>query len=249
MIPKIIHYCWLSKDQIPDNMKKWMESWKKLRGYEFILWNFDRFDENSSVWVKQAFDAKKYAFAADYIRAFALYNYGGIYMDMDVEVIKPFDDLLDNDYLLAEENPFGLEAGIMGASKGCPLFKDVLDWYNARHFLDKDGKIPSPPPNMPKVIQSVWKEKYELCRDWKTKSPKFDGKTIYIYPWYYFTSRDYPFRDIVVKPESYTIHHFAGSWIGSRKGLKFWIKQILGKKITRKIILLKHINDKDWGND
>ena len=80
MIPKIIHYCWLSNDPIPENMQKWMSTWKKLNGYEFILWNFDRFDINSSIWVKQAFNAKKYAFAADYIRAFALYNYGGIYM-------------------------------------------------------------------------------------------------------------------------------------------------------------------------
>ncbi len=72
-----------------------MKSWKeKLYDYEFILWDLNRFDLNRSLWVKQAFEAKKYAFAADYIRLYALYNYGGIYMDMDVEVIKSFNDLL-----------------------------------------------------------------------------------------------------------------------------------------------------------
>ena len=168
---------------------------------------------------------------------------------MDVEVIKPFDNLLDNDYLIAEENPLGLEAGIMGAAKGCQLFKDVLDWYDGRAFLDEKGQLPEPAPYMPGVIQSVWQQKYVLSREWITKDKEFDGKTVYIYPWYYFTSRDYPFRDIVVKPESYTIHHFAGSWLPKGKGIKYWIKSLLGKKITRIIISLKHRNDSYWGNE
>ena len=81
MIPKIIHYCWLSNDPIPDDLKKCMDSWKeKLPDYEVMLWNFDRFPKTKSQWVSDAFDNKKYAFAADYIRLNALYNYGGIYL-------------------------------------------------------------------------------------------------------------------------------------------------------------------------
>ena len=76
MIPKIIHYCWLSNDAVPQELQMYMATWKeKLPSYEFILWNFDRFDINSSLWVRQAFEAKKYAFAADYIRLYAVYNY------------------------------------------------------------------------------------------------------------------------------------------------------------------------------
>ena len=87
MIPKIIHYCWLSNDPIPSNIQHYMDSWKKyLPDYEFIHWNFDKFDKSSSRWVSEAFDNKKYAFAADYIRLYALYHYGGIYLDMDVDV-------------------------------------------------------------------------------------------------------------------------------------------------------------------
>ena len=68
MIPKIIHYCWLSNDPIPQKLKECMETWKeKLPDYEFILWNFDRFDKNSSIWVQQAFDNKKYAFKLRYL--------------------------------------------------------------------------------------------------------------------------------------------------------------------------------------
>lgn len=247
MIPKIIHYCWLSGDPIPEDMRGWMESWRKLEGYEFMLWDLKRFDINSSVWVRQAFGAGKYAFAADYIRAYALYHYGGIYMDMDVEVLRTFDDLLDNEYMLAEENPLGIEAGIMGAEKGCTLFGEILEWYDGRQFLDGNGNIPTPAPYMPGVIQSVWGGKYTLSRNWKRKTGRFDGKTIYLYPWYFFTSRDYPYRDVVVRPESYTIHHFAGSWLPARRGAKYWMKRMLGKRLTRAVISMKHKNDKNWG--
>ena len=93
MIPKIIHYCWLSNDPVPENLQKCMDSWKRyLPDYEFMLWNFDRFDKKSSLWVEQAFDNRKYAFAADYIRLFAIYNYGGIYLDMDVDGLRDVSD-------------------------------------------------------------------------------------------------------------------------------------------------------------
>ena len=87
MIPKQIHLCWLSGDPYPAKIEKCLASWKKhLPDYEVVLWDTERFDLESVPWVKQAFEAKKYAFAADYIRFYALYNYGGIYLDSDVEV-------------------------------------------------------------------------------------------------------------------------------------------------------------------
>ena len=82
MIPKIIHYCWLSGEPIPWQLQICMASWKKyLPEYEFVMWDTQRFDINSLLWTKQAFEAKKYAFAADYIRLYAVYTYGGIYLD------------------------------------------------------------------------------------------------------------------------------------------------------------------------
>ena len=88
MIPKIIHFCWMSGDPYPEKIQKCIDSWKKiLPDYEFWLWDSNRFDMESSVWVKEAFAARKYAFCADYIRCFALYTYGGIYLDSDVEVL------------------------------------------------------------------------------------------------------------------------------------------------------------------
>lgn len=135
MIPKIIHLCWLSGDAYPPLIQKCINSWKTvLPDYEIWLWDGKRFDINSSIWVKEAFSVKKYAFAADYIRCYALYHFGGIYLDSDVEVIKSFDDLLHLPYFVGKEQAGGFEAATMGFEKGHPFFKHMLDYYDGRHF-------------------------------------------------------------------------------------------------------------------
>jgi len=119
MIPKIIHYCWLSNDPFPKDIEVHMKTWKeKLPGYEFRHWNFERFPKDKSQWVSEAFDAKKYAYAADYIRLYALYTEGGIYMDTDVEVVKPFDKFLQLPYMVGTEGQGWIEAGVFGSEKG-----------------------------------------------------------------------------------------------------------------------------------
>lgn len=200
MIPKIIHYCWLSGDPIPENLKKCMDSWKeKLPDYEFMLWDFERFDKNSSVWVQQAFDSKKYAFAADYIRLFAVYNYGGIYMDMDIEVLKPFDDLLNQKIMIAYENPeqIGIEAGCFGAEKGNKFVGGCLSHYKDRNFIKSDGSFDILP--LPKIMLSYLPENQEI--------KPFD--------WHYFTNKSYKTGEVQPLQKSYAIHHFAGSWASS----------------------------------
>ena len=137
MIPKIIHYCWLSNDPIPARLKKCMDSWKKqLHDYEFMLWNFDRFPKPRSVWFPQPSASRKYAFAADYIRLYALYNYGGIYLDMDVEVVRPFDSLLGLKTMLCwQKGCDGLEVATFGAEKGSKWVNECLDYYQNREFI------------------------------------------------------------------------------------------------------------------
>ena len=143
MIPKIIHYCWLSGDSYPKNIKKCMKSWKKiLPDYEFVLWDLKRFPLEKSLWVKQAFEKKKYAFAADYIRFYALYHYGGIYLDSDVQVLKSYNDLLDLPYFMGQENAEGpIEAATMGFEPNHPLLKSLLDYYEDRPFIKAEGSF------------------------------------------------------------------------------------------------------------
>ena len=95
MIPKIIHYCWFGRNSLPDDVKEYIATWKKYcPDYQIVEWNEDNFDVNSCDYVKEAYGAKKWAFVSDYVRLYALYTMGGVYMDTDVEVVKPLDGLL-----------------------------------------------------------------------------------------------------------------------------------------------------------
>ena len=105
-IPKVIHYCWFGRGKLPKLAKKCIKSWKKyLPDYKIIEWNEDNFDINSNQYVREAYEAKKYAFVSDYVRLYALYNYGGIYMDTDVEVIKSLDEFLIHEAFSGFESP------------------------------------------------------------------------------------------------------------------------------------------------
>lgn len=169
MIPKNIHYCWLSDDPLPQKIQDCINSWKEVMpDYEIKLWNTKNFDVNSVPYVKEAFENRKWAFAADYIRMYALYTEGGIYLDSDVLVLKPFDDLLNHSFVSSMEyHPFQIEqegsfkkidaegkrisedyiagiqiqAAVMGAEKGCPYVGKVLEWYRNRHFIKEDGSM------------------------------------------------------------------------------------------------------------
>lgn len=198
MIPKVIHYCWLSDDSVPDDLKRCMESWKnKLPDYEFVKWDFSKFDKNSSVWVREAFDNKKYAFACDYIRLFALYNYGGIYMDMDIEVLKSFNELLNQKRMMARERPdeMWIEAGCFGAEKGEPFLAKCLDYYTDKHFINENGVFEDTP--LPRIMSKVYEEN------------QFSFK---LYDWHAFTNKSYYTGEISTTKDSFAIHHFAGSW-------------------------------------
>ena len=123
MIPKIIHYCWLSGDKFPPLFKKCINSWKKqLPGWEFRLWDKSCLEEINEPWVHEAYEAKVYSHASDYIRLYAVYKYGGFYLDCDVEVLKDFSPLTGLDYVLSKENSSSeyIEAATFGAHAGNP---------------------------------------------------------------------------------------------------------------------------------
>lgn len=168
-IPKVIHYCWFSGDDIPVFLQECINSWKEIMpDYKLRLWDAQSFNFNSVPFVKEAFESKKWAFVADYIRLFALFNEGGIYLDSDVRVFKRFDEFLNYNFFTSHEihpenftdlersklnehySPinkdeyiYGLniQAAIMGSAKGNPYIKECLDFYNDKHFLGKDGKV------------------------------------------------------------------------------------------------------------
>jgi hypothetical protein len=169
MIPRKIHYCWLSGEAMPDALLRCLASWREIMpDYEVIKWDCARFDIESNTFAHEAFLARKWAFAADYIRMHALYTEGGIYLDSDVLVKRRFDEFLDRDFFTSLEyhykfvkqqrtldllNPdgssrqpgtpkpgIGLQAAVMGGAAGHPFLRDCLDYYRDRHFVLGNGE-------------------------------------------------------------------------------------------------------------
>lgn len=226
MIPKIIHLCWLSGDPFPEDIRVCLESWKtKLSDYSIWLWGkkpYDclglniiekTFDVDSILWTKQAFECKKYAFAADYIRLYAVYNYGGIYLDSDVMMYKSFDDLLRLPYFLGEDNVHCFEPAIFGAEKGCPWLKVVMDRYEGLEFINNDGSYNL--RGLPVVFHDRLCPQFRFELSNLKDDYEYKNDIIRIFPKAYFNSRNF------IKPirskESYCSHHYVGSWLKTNK--------------------------------
>lgn len=211
-IPKVIHYVWISGEPKPESVLKCIESWKKYcPDYEIKEWNKNNFDVNSSEFVKEALECKKYAFVADYVRLYALYHEGGVYMDSDVEVIKPLDKFLKHSVFSGFENAIWLQAAIMGAEKGNEWIKLLLDYYKDRHFI-VDGKM-----NMTTnvdIITALTRIFYDVKLNNTNQELKND---VYLYSNDYFCPKNYVTGKIELTENSHAIHHFAGSWLDSKR--------------------------------
>ena len=225
MIPKIIHFCWLSGDEYPDSIKKCLDSWyEHLPDYEIWLWDTRRFDIHSTKWTEQAYESKKYAFAADYIRLYALYNHGGIYMDSDVLVYKSFNDLLQLPYFIGEDAVHCFEPAIIGSESHQEWIKVVLDRYEGLEFINPDGSYNM--RGLPIVFHDRLVPKYRFRRVCKPiEGSDFHTNIINIFPSCYFNSRDYV--GAINTPDSYCSHNYVGSWLKTNKGIKRLIKQIV----------------------
>jgi hypothetical protein len=248
-IPKIIHYCWLSDDPVPPDYQKYRDLWKiKLPDYQFLLWDTKRFDINQTLWTRQAFESGMYACAADYIRFFAVYNFGGIYLDMDMEIIKPFCSLLDAELMIAYENQTGenLEAGCFGAVKGHEYIKKCMEYYNT-HFFD--------PSEVEKIKSMAVSERHDYINPliapeaMKNAFEFFTDKKFRIYSKEYFTAKNTVTGVIEQTENTVTIHHFAAQyhsdeWRKDRKSEQE-VSRILGEttvlsKIVRKMVTAKN---------
>lgn len=232
MIPKIIHYCWFGGNKMPRLALKCIESWKKhLPEYELKLWNESNFDINCNTYVKQAYIHKKYAFVSDYVRLYALYNYGGIYMDTDVEVLKPLDGFLHHKAFSGFENEVNISTGIMGAKKKNAWIKTLFDNYNNRHFIDKNGRM-----DITTNVSIATKLSKQCGLIQNNMRQVLKTGEVNIYPDYYFC----PYNAITgvnhINSKSHVIHHYLGSWQSPCKRLRNKIIIIVGKVFGLRII-------------
>ncbi len=215
MIPKTIHYCWFSGERKPKNIMRCIESWKRvLPDYTVKCWDGDSFDFNSLPFTKEAMELKQYAAAADYVRLYALYTEGGIYLDSDVLVFRPFDNFLDDlffsgteTYLVNKKRNYRIEAAIIGSEKGHPFVKECMNYYETNHFIRSDGTRDNQHIVMPTVMSNI-AEQYGY--EYKNHVQILNN-IIKIYPTSVFNntlSKDY------INPlELYALHQNAGSWI------------------------------------
>lgn len=242
MIPKIIHLCWLSNDAYPPKISKCINSWKKyLPDYKIMLWDTKRFDINESTWVKQAFIKKKYAFAADYIRFYALYNYGGIYLDSDVEVLKSFDDLLQFPYFIGAEKAGTIEAAIIGTEKGTEWIKSCMNYYTNRCFIKPDTSLDI--RKLPEImVEKLQKDKiirYLKVSEMKDIKKMDFQKEILIMPNEYFSPKIFDSREVIITTNTYAIHHYQNSWFSHKAKIYYRTRTILirifGYNFIRKI--------------
>ena len=240
MIPKIIHYCWLSGEPFPPEIQQCIDTWKEyLPDYEVWLWDTQRFDVNAVKWTQQAFGARKYAFAADYIRLFALYYYGGIYLDSDVIVYKSFNDLLNLPYFIGHDQIRGFEAAIIGAEQGCKWVKDMLDSYEGLEFVKSDGSLDvlPLPCRFHHVLTGLG---YKFYRLHQLSDYVFTEKRLEVFDGDFFNSRNA--IEVRRTKKSYCAHNYAGSWQNKKTSDKS-IKDFLPKWLLKTIY---EVGQKTW---
>lgn len=239
-IPKIIHYCWFGGKPIPNDLQKCIDSWQMLENYVIMRWDETNctFDEND--FIKKAFYEKKWAFVSDYYRLKALYEYGGIYLDTDVKIYKSFDSLLHHPAFLNFIYDCSVGTAVIGAQKGCPLIKVILEMYNntafdiitnGKTFNYIDGKI---------VVNKFVPNNYYF--------------TYYIlkkYPSFRLNNKYQDLKDFVIYPKElfeigtltkthYAIHYCAGEW-RTNKEKSTSLKEKIKKSIQKHPLLFENV--------
>ena len=239
-IPKIIHYCWFGKKEKPKDILKYINKWGNiLSDYQIVEWNEDNFDINVYKYTKQAYEEEKYAFVSDVARLHALYNYGGIYLDTDVEILKSFDDIIKDKKII-----FGFEVGeriatsFIASIPHSEIIFEFLKIYKNMPFKLEDGKY-NLTPNVEYLTTLL-----------KNKGLKENGKfqllenNIYVYPKEFFSPYDYINCVNEFTKNTYCIHHFTVSWLNRsaliKRNLKKIIVKILGKNNLIKLRNLKN---------
>jgi len=218
---KIIHYCWFGPKPLPKLAKKCINSWKKyMPDYEIKLWSEENIDLNECDFIKEAYENKKWAFVADYVRTKVLYEYGGIYMDTDMELTKPLDDLMTEDFVIGVEDSGYIAAGlIIVKNKHNKYVKKMLDFYRKTKFNDIEDLFDI---SIPRVLTNIFKDDIDLSDT--TKIIKIE-KDLAIYPRDYFYPLSYDRKNNIFTENTYGIHYYDASWISFSSKIALWMNR------------------------
>ncbi len=224
--PKVIHYCWFGNNPKPTSVLKYIENWKsKLPDYEIIEWNESNFDIECCQYVQEAYKEKKFAFVSDYARLYALYNYGGVYLDTDVEVCRSFDPLLESGNLVLGFEEFNFIAtSTIISPKGSPFIHRFLLQYHTRSFFKADGQLDQ--TTNVQVLTNMLTEG-GCVLDGSEQILKFENERVIVLEQNKLSPFDYANHINKADGSTYAIHHFGQSWADASGVRKRKIKNII----------------------
>lgn len=234
MIPKTIHYCWFGGKELPQLAKECIASWHKfMPDWEFKLWNEENFDVKSTPYTKEAYASGKMAFVSDYVRLWALEKEGGLYMDVDFEVYKPFDDLLKNHAFAGIEGSKRqpVMMGVCASEPHGQWVTEMLSAYRTRHFLKADGT-----PDLTTNVQFI--TALMAANGFRQDGTEQDYKDLHVFPVDYFSPR-HTTGEYIRTENTYCEHKGLGSWSENRKGWKGAVLKLVGQKNMTRLIKLK----------
>lgn len=213
-IPKTIHTFWFSDQKegeeiiLPERYEKCLLSWKKYApDYDIKIWNQYSYHAKNCLFYEQAIEKKCWAFASDYARADVLRRFGGVYMDLDVEMIKPIDNLLYNDAYMSFESLERIECGSgMGAKAGNKILDEICKDYESRPFVKEDGSLDM--STCPVRFTNV------IAKHGLVKNGGFQiVEDITVYPFEYLTGKSFDTGIVYSSDLAYSLHHHNGSWV------------------------------------
>lgn len=234
MIPKVIHYCWFGRGPMPQVDLDCIESWhKNMPDWEYKLWNEDNFDVNCNPYVKEAYEARKFAFVSDYARLIALQNIGGVYLDTDVMVLKPLDDLLQykafSGFEGSKKQP--VMTSIIASEPNGEWVKEQLALYEGLHFVKADGSLDLL-PNTSRFLYSM------ESKGFIPNGLEQDYKDLHIFPTDYFCPRQTT-GEYLLTSRTYCDHIGVSSWSDSSHGFKSRLLRCFGPQMRTKLIKIK----------
>lgn len=210
-IPKKIHYFWFGGNPLPESVKKCIESWEMYcPDYEIIRWDETNYDYTKHPYMKEAYESKKWSFVSDYARMDILYQYGGIYLDTDVEVIRSFDPLLEYECFMGFDQTYINLGHGFGARPGLPELKGLMDVYDGVAFIKADGSL-----NLTPITE--YTNKYLETIGLHVNGKRQKVGNIEIFPQDYFCPKDYYTRECHITEHTYSIHHYDSSWWGEKE--------------------------------
>lgn len=259
-IPKVIHYCWFGGSPLGEREQSCIESWKRaLPGYEIKRWDEKNFDIESCDYCREAYERKMWAFVSDYARFKILCEYGGVYLDTDVEVIKSIDGLVESGPFMGFQDDYS-DCGSPDAGEGgsgtvapglgmaayahMPIFEEIIEYYNSVHFILENGDC-----DMTNVVDIT--TEMMLNHGMRAVEGIQNVAGVTIYPSDYFNPKDSWTGEIKLNSNSYMIHHFNMSWLRpsqrTERRMVAWLvrhgwKKKIAKPMSKALAVLIHLD-------